>query len=140
MKKKFLIISGIVIVVLVLGISLFLILNNEDKTVKLKDFSYVNVEEIKPMEVSTLKDNDDNVIIVRDVRISSGYLEGTILLYSDKNYEKLKVMVCLYDEEGNLIDEINFEFENVSPYEERDLFYAIQKDLSNAYYVDVKEG
>jgi len=28
----------------------------------------------------------------------------------------------------------------MAPYEERDLFYAIQKDLSNAYYVDIKEG
>ena len=29
---------------------------------------------------------------------------------------------------------------DISSYEERDLFYPIQKDLSNAYYIDVKEG
>ncbi len=140
MKKKVLIVSSIVLVVLIFGISLFLILGKkEEELVKLKDYSYVNVEEIKIMEVSTLSD-EDNIVSVKDVRISNGYLEGTILLNSDKSYKNLKVLVSLYDEEGNLLDKISFDFENVSPYEERDLFYAIQKDLSNAYYVDVKEG
>ena len=138
MKKISLIVFNIVLG-LVLFISLVVILNREkeERTV-FKDYSYVNVEEIKAMKLSTL--SDDNIINVKDVRISSGFLEGTIVLNSDKSYKNLKTIVSLYDEDGKVLDEISFEFENVLPYEERDLFYAIQKDLSNAYYVDVKEG
>ncbi len=140
MKKIVLIICNMFLVI-VLCVSLFVIFNNKEEKDKiiLKDYSYVNVEEIKTMELSTLSD-DDNVISVRDVRISSGFLEGTIVINSDKSYKKLKTIVNLYDEEGNILDEISFEFEDVSPYEERDLFYAIQKDLSDTYYVDIKEG
>ena len=140
MKKIVLIICNMFLVI-VLCVSLFVIFNNKEEKDKiiLKDYSYVNVEEIKTMELSTLSD-DDNVISVRDVRISSGFLEGSIVINSDKSYKKLKTIVNLYDEEGNILDEISFEFEDVSPYEERDLFYAIQKDLSDTYYVDIKEG
>lgn len=138
MKKISLIVFNIVLG-LVLFISLVVILNREkeERTV-FKDYSYVNVEEIKAMKLSTL--SDDNIINVKDVRISSGFLEGTIVLNSDKSYKNLKTIVSLYDEDGKVLDEISFEFENVLPYEERDLFYAIQKDLTNAYYVDIKEG
>lgn len=138
MKKVILVVFNIVLVV-VAFISLFVIFNREkeEKTV-FKDYSYVNVEEIKAMKLSTL--SDDNIINVKDVRISSGFLEGTIVLNSNKSFKKLKAIVGLYDEKGNVLDEISFEFENVLPYEERDLFYAIQKDLTNAYYVDIKEG
>lgn len=139
MKKISLIVFNIVLG-LVLFISLVVILNREkEERIVFKDYSYVNVEEIKTMELSTLSD-DDNVISVRDVRISSGFLEGTIALNSDKSYKNLKTIVSLYDEDGKVLDEISFEFENVLPYEERDLFYAIQKDLSDTYYVDIKEG
>ncbi|MBE6151109.1 MAG: hypothetical protein E7162_04795 [Firmicutes bacterium] len=137
MKKKVLIISSIIIFVLILGISLFFILDKDEEPIKLKDFSFVNVDEIKTKEISTL---DDNIVSVRDIRISDGYLEGIVFINGDKSFNKLKVLVSLYDIDGNLLDEISFEFENMAPYEERDLFYAIQKDLSNAYYVDIKEG
>jgi len=75
MKKKVLIISSIIIFVLILGISLFFILDKDEEPIKLKDFSFVNVDEIKTKEISTL---DDNIVSVRDIRISDGYLEGLI--------------------------------------------------------------
>ena len=136
MKKKVFIASCIVMVVLILGILLVLILNKKDEPDKVKDYSNINVEEIKVKEYKLL---EDSIVNVNDVRINDGYLEGTISFNSDKSLDKIKVIVSLYDKDDNLLDEISFEFENVSPYEERDLFYAIQKDLSNAYYVDVKE-
>ena len=137
MKKKVFIASCIVMVVLILGILLVLILNKKDEADKVKDYSNINVEEIKVKEYKLL---EDSIVNVKDVRINDGYLEGTISFNSDKSLDKIKVIVSLYDKDVNLLDEISFEFENVSPYEERDLFYAIQKDLSKAYYVDVKEG
>lgn len=137
MKKKVFIASCIVMVVLILGILLVLILNKKDEPDKVKDYSNINVEEIKVKEYKLL---EDSIVNVNDVRINDGNLEGTISFNSDKSLDKIKVIVSLYDKDVNLLDEISFEFENVSPYEERDLFYSIQKDLSKAYYVDVKEG
>lgn len=137
MKKKVFIISSILLVV-VLVISLFLIFGKDkEKKVVLKDYSYVNVETLKTNDVNTLDEND---FIVKDARISNGYLEGTFFNNSDSSFEVLKLIVYIYDEDGNILDEINFEYEDVVSYDERDLFYPIQKDLSDGYYISVKEG
>ena len=136
MKKKSLVIICIVLFV-VLSVLLFLIFGlSKDNEVELKDYSYVNVEEIKTKEFAIL---NDNILDIRNVKIVEGYLEGVVFINSEENYKNLNFKVNIYDESGNLLDNINFNFENVLAYEERDLFYPIQKDLSKAYYVDIEE-
>lgn len=136
MKKKFLI-GGMLLLVVVLSISLFLIFDkDEEEKVELKDYSYVNVESLKTSDINTLRLEN---FTVRDVRIKNGYLEGSFLTNSEDSYDNLNIIVNIYDEDGNKLEEIDFEFNNVLPNEERDLFYPIQSDLSNAYYVSVEE-
>ena len=136
--KKIIIISSL-FVILVSSFSLFLIFGKDDEkdSVKIDDYSYVNVESLKTSDVNTLDVND---FIIKDARINKGYLEGIFFNNSEQSYEVLNIIISLYDEDGNILDEINFEFKDISSYEERDLFYPIQKDLSNAYYIGVKEG
>ena len=136
MRKLIIICS--VLIVFVLSFSLFLIFekDKEDDNVKLTDYSYVNVESLKMSDINTLDLND---FIIKDAKINNGYLEGIFFNNSLDNYDVLNIVVSIYDEEGNLLDDINFEFKDIFSYEERDLFYPIQKDLSSAYYIDVKE-
>ena len=136
--KKIIIISSL-FVILVSSFSLFLIFGKDDEkdSVKFEDYSYVKVESLKTSDVNTLDVND---FIIKDARINKGYLEGIFFNNSEQSYEVLNIIISLYDEDGNILDEINFEFKDIASYEERDLFYPIQKDLSNAYYIGVKEG
>jgi len=136
MKKKILIGSSLVLVVVLL-ISLFLILGGkeEDPKAKLEDYSHVNVESLKTNETEKLSLNTINVL---NARIRNGYLEGIIFNNSEKNYEVLDIKVILLNKKQNKLDEISFQFNDFLAYEERDMFYPIQKDLSNAYYIYVE--
>lgn len=132
MKKKYFIFGGLV-AVLVVMIMLGVIFIDNMKKEKEIDYSTINVEKL----VDKVKNSDKNSFELLDCKIRNGYFEGIFYNNSDVSYDYLEIKVNFYDKDGKKIDDISFIFNNINSYEERDLYYPIQSDLSDAYYIDI---
>ena len=146
-EKRMIIISSVIVVIIIIGIVLILI--NKPKNEQKEDTNTEKYVEIlqdgtklnKSERLNKTRKLDE--LEIKDIQLTNkngvSVLLATVTNLGNKDLEITEVKVRLYDENYNIMEEINGVISQTKPGESVQLNVAISEDYANAYDLTIEK-